>query len=130
MKWLFGKSQVIFVEEIRNAKITSTQITMADHGILTFWLNLDGAGWGVGYGGYCIGKGCLGAKEFSAERGEGLEAMMRIMDAVGVDTWEDLTGKLIRVKTVGWGQPVKVIGNILEDKWFDIDEFFKSRQKE
>lgn len=118
------------MEEIKNAKITSTQITMSDHGILTFWLNLDGAGWGVGYGGYCIGKGYLGAKEFSVERGDGLEAMMRIMDVVGVDTWEKLKDKLVRVKTEGWGQPVKVIGNIIEEKWFDIDEFFKKKQKE
>lgn len=46
----------------QNAKITSTQITMKDHGCLTFWINLEGAGWGVGLGGYCIGHGFLGAK--------------------------------------------------------------------
>lgn len=118
------------IEEIKNAKIISTQITMADHGVLSFYLTLEGGGWGVGYGGYVIGHGYLGSKEFSGDKGEGLEAMMRIMDVVGVDTWEDLAGKLIRVKCEGWGEPVKVIGNIMEDKWFDIDKFFKEKQKE
>ena len=115
--------------EIRNAIITSTRITIADHGILTFYLDIEGCGWSCSYGGYCIGKGYLGAKEFSVDRGEGLEAMMRIMDVVGVDTWEDLAGKLVRVKMEDWGSPINVIGNIMEDKWFNIEEFFKSHQK-
>ena len=60
--------------EIKNAKITNVSITMSDHGCLTFWLTLEGGGWGCGYGGYCIGKGYLGAKEFTAENGDGLVA--------------------------------------------------------
>lgn len=30
----------------------------------------------------------------------------------------------IRVATKGWGSTVKIIGNILEDKWFDYESFF------
>lgn len=26
--------------------------------------------------------------------------------------------------TKGWGSTVKIIGNILEDKWFDYESFF------
>lgn len=118
------------MELTKNARIESTRITMADHGVLTFYLDLEACGWCCSYGGYCIGKGYLGSKEFSGDRGEGLEAMMRIMDVVGVDTWEDLAGKLVRVKCEAWGSPLKVIGNIMEDKWFDIDKFFKEKQKE
>lgn len=114
--------------EILNAKITGTKLTMEDHGCLIFWVFLEGAGWGVGYGGYCIGHGYQGADEFIAANGNGLEAMMRIMDVVGVDTWEDLNGKYVRVKTEGWGKKVDVIGNIMKDKWFNIKEFFEAKK--
>lgn len=116
--------------EILNAKITSTKLTMEDHGCLTFWIVLEGAGWGVSYGGYCIGHGYLGADEFTAGTGNGLEAMMRIMDVVGVDTWEDLIGKYVRVKNNGCGKPVDIIGNIMKDKWFNIKEFFATSEVE
>ena len=56
--------------------------------------------------------------------------MMRIMDIVGVDKWEDLKDKYIRVESNGWGGTIKKIGHITDDKWFDIDEFFKSKAKE
>lgn len=115
--------------EILNAKITSTSITMADHGCLTFWVTIDGGGWGVSIGGYAIGSGYLGADEFNGY-GLGLEAMMRIMDVVGVEKWEDLTDKYIRVESNGWGKPITKIGNIIHDQWFDVDEFFKSKDKE
>jgi anti-sigma regulatory factor (Ser/Thr protein kinase) len=116
--------------EIENVKITKVSISMSDYGCLTFWLTLEGYGWGVGYGGYCIGKGYLGADEFSAENGGGLVAMMRIMDTVGVEKWEDLVGKYCRVQTEGWGGKITTIGNIMNDKWFDIDKFFKEYKEQ
>lgn len=114
--------------EILNAKITSTSITMADHGCLTFWVTIEGGGSGISIGGYSIGHGYLGADEFHGY-GPGLEAMMRIMDVVGVDKWEDLKDKYIRVESNGWGKRITKIGNITSNKWFDIDEFFKSKDK-
>lgn len=109
--------------EIKNARITNVSITMADHGCLTFQLSLDGGGWGCCFGGYSIGTGFLGADEFSGY-GKGLEAMMRIMDTVGVEKWEDLKGKYIRCKVGNWYDTIDEIGNILKDKWFNIREFF------
>ena len=111
--------------EIRNAKITNVSISMEDHGCLTFNLALEGGAWGVHYGGYCIGHGYLGADKFTAENGGGLVAMMRIMDTVGVSRWEDLKGKYIRVVDNGWGSTIDTIGNIIENKWFNIKEFFR-----
>ena len=118
------------MNEIKNVKITNVSLTMADHGCLTFYLTLEGDGWGINYGGYCIGLGFLGSDSFTAENGSGLVAIMRIMDTVGVERWEDLKGKYIRIVHEGWGSSVKKIGNIIEDKWFDIDEFFKNYNKE
>lgn len=112
----------------QNAKIAGTAITMADHGCITFWLYLEGDGWGCGFGGYCIGNGYLGAKNFSGH-GSGLEAMARIMNTVGVDKWEDLNGKMVRAITNGFGGTIDEIGNIIEDKWFNIKEFFAEKKR-
>ena len=116
-------------ETIENAEITKVTISMADHGCLTFFLTLQGKGWGINFGGYCIGHGSLGADKFDAS-GSGLVAMMKIMDTVGVERWERLEGKLVRVKGVHWGGTITTIGNIIEDKWFNIEEFFKNYQEE
>lgn len=118
------------MEMIENARITKVSLSIDDHGCLTFWITLEGGGWGVNVGGYCIGHGYLGADEFYAENGSGLVAMMRIMDVVGVSRWEDLEGKYVRVKNASWGSIITTIGNIIKDKWFDIDEFFKGYAKE
>lgn len=118
------------MNEIKNVKIINVSLTMTDHGCLTFYLTLEGDGWGINYGGYCIGHGFLDSDSFTAENGGGLVAIMRIMDTVGVERWEDLKGKYIRIVDEGWGSSVKKIGNIIEDKWFDIDEFFKNYNKE
>lgn len=112
---------------IKNAKITSVSITMSDHGCLCYWIMLEGSGWGCGFGGYAIGKGCLGAKDsdFKAETGNGLVAMMRIMNVVGVSKWEDLEGQFVRVAMPdNWGTSIHIIGNILNNKWFDQKKFF------
>lgn len=114
--------------EIENAKITSVSISMADHGCVTFWVTVEGSGWGCSIGGYCIGHGYLGADEFDGY-GKGIEAMARIMDTVGVEKWEDLKGQYCRVESEGWGGTIHKIGNIIKDKWFDIDKFFKEKQK-
>lgn len=111
--------------EIKNAKITKVSLSMADYGCLTFYITLDGGGWGCNYGGYCIGKGYLGAESFQGSEA-GLEVLMRIMDTVGVECWEDLKGQYCRVKTEGWGGKILSIGNILKDKWFDIKEFYNT----
>ena len=102
--------------EIENAKIENVSITMADHGCLTFWITLEFDGWGTNCG------GCITEK--------GLEAMMRIMDTVGVDRWEDLPNHYVRVEYTSLGTPITKIGNIIKDKWFDIKEFFSDKKKQ
>ena len=53
-----------------------------------------------------------------------MEVISAILDVVGVDKWEDLKGRYIRIKDNGWGSTVDEIGNLMEDKWFNIREFF------
>lgn len=115
--------------KVENAKIESVTLSMADHECLTFGLVLKGYGWGCTVGGYCLGHGYLGADEFTAENGRGLEALMRIMDVIGVERWEDLAGKYCRVKSDGGASIIKIIGNLINDKWFDIGAFFAEKSK-
>lgn len=91
-------------------------------------MGLDGGGWGCTYGGYCLGHGYLGAKKFDGSA-KGLEYIMRIMDTVGVSRMSELKGKYVRVATKGRGGIVKIIGNIIDDKWFDPEAFFKDEKE-
>ena len=53
-----------------------------------------------------------------------MEAISKVLEVVGVDKWEDLPGKYIRFEDNGWGSKVTKIGNIIEEKWLDLEEFF------
>ena len=115
---------------IENALITNVDLSMADHGCLTLAMTLEGSGWGVVYGGYCLGKGYLGADDdFFNGSAAGMEYLMRIMDTVGVEKFQDLKGKYVRVANKGWGSSVKIIGNIIKDKWFDAETFFADKEE-
>lgn len=115
---------------IENALITNVDLSMADHGCLTLAMTLEGGGWGVVYGGYCLGKGYLGADDdFFDGSAAGMEYLMRIMDTVGVEKFQDLKGKYVRVAAKGWGNSVKIIGNIINDKWFDAETFFADNKE-
>ena len=117
--------------KIENAKITSVDLSMADHGCLTLSMALEGDGWGCVYGGYCLGNGYVGAKpEHFKANGSGMIYLMRIMDTVDCDYFNDMKGKYVRVATKGWGGIIKIIGHITKNKWFDAESFFEDCKKE
>ena len=110
---------------IKNAKITSTQLGREDHGIMTFMIFVEFDGCVCGIGGYALDayddkthKRVFHVKD--------MEAISEILNVVGVSNWEDLAGKYIRIKDNGWGSPIDEIGNLMEDKWFNLREFFNS----
>lgn len=110
--------------EIKNAKITDTMLGREDHGIMTFMIYIDISESGsCGVGGYAIDSYDRETKgrKYAAK---GLEAISKILEVVGVDTWEKLRGKYVRVKDNGWGNPIDEIGNLMENKWFNLREFF------
>lgn len=109
--------------EIRNAKITSTKLGREDHGIFTFMIYIEFYGAGCGVGGYALDSYDRETEKrvFSAKS---LEAISEILDVVGVDNWEDLKGQYIRIKDNGWGSTVDEIGNLIDEKWFNLREFF------
>ena len=114
---------------IKNALIKNIDLSMADHGCLTLAMTLEGGGWGVVYGGHCLGKGYLGADDdFFDGSAAGMEYLIRIMDTVGVEKFQDLKGKYVRVALKGWVNSVNIIGNIIKDKWFDAETFFADKE--
>lgn len=102
--------------EISNARIKSTELRL-DGDIPTFYVFVEGNGWGCGIGGYSL----VGYDTDPPTWGT-VEALAQICKAVGVDNWEDLPGKYCRVKKDY--QTVSVIGNIIKDDWFDLKEFY------
>ena len=109
--------------EIKNAKISSTMLGREDHGIMTFMIYIGGDGFNCGVGGYCLDE-FGSATQTRVFRAESMEAISKILEVVGVDKWEDLPGKYIRIEYNGLGSTVTKIGNIIEEKWFDLKEFF------
>ena len=114
--------------KLQNAEITNVSLNFRDHGVLSLDLTLNGGVWGVVYGGYVLGHGYLGAKEFKGSA-SGMEAIMRIMDVVGVEDLVDLKGKHVRVATKGWGSSVKIIGHFIKDQWFDYLSFYEDKKE-
>lgn len=115
--------------EIENGKITSVDLSMADHGCIVLEMTVEGNGCGFVFGGYVLGHGYLGAEQFDSTD-HALVYIMRIMDTVGVDRLNGLKGKYIRFATKGWGYAPKIIGNIISDKWFDTESFFEDKVAE
>lgn len=114
---------------IENARITAVSLNMMDHARLSLDLTLEGNDWGVVYGGYWLGHGYLGAEDEDFQgSAAGMEAIMMIMNTVGVSDLSDLKNKYVRVALGSrLSDPVKIIGNIIKDKWFDYKTFFEDK---
>lgn len=115
------------MSEIRNAVITSTMLGREDHGIFTFTIYIKFGCCGCGIGGYGLDEYDHDTKT-RVFKGESMEIISKILDVVGVDSWEQLTDKYIRIKDNGWGSTVDEIGNLMEERWLNIREFFKEKQ--
>lgn len=108
---------------IKNARITSTMLGWEDHGIMTFMIHIDAGNFSCGVGGYCLDEFNT-ASQTRVFRAKSMKAISEILNVVGVDKWEDLPGKYIRFEDGGLGSTVTKIGNIIDDKWFDMKNFF------
>ena len=112
--------------EIKNAKITGTMLGIEDHGIMTFMLHLKyGESSSQGAGGYGLDEY---RKTLDKRVGTafGMELVKAVLATVGVDTWEELPGKMIRVKADH--QKVHAIANVLEENWLDFAEFYETHK--
>ena len=109
---------------IQNAIIKNTFLGF-DYPIFTFELSLDiQDGTGCCFGGYALDEFDK-ARDKRIVQQKGAEAIQRILEVVGVESWEQLKGKYVRVETKGLSSPIKKIGNIMKDEWLDFSTFFK-----
>lgn len=119
-------------KEIFNARITDTRLGYNDWNYLTLSLYTDSEYGVCGFGGCTFG----GRGENSDTDAEYInfewtsELIMKILDTVGANKWEDIKGKLIRIRTngkTGCAGGIEAIGNILENKWFSIQDFYAEK---
>ena len=107
--------------EVRNAIIRSTKISTER--VLSAWLNLDyGGGSHQGFGGWML------YRDLTTDKGNfGGHFILRCIEIGGVEDWEQLPGKTIRVR-IGSDGLIKSIGHIVKDDWFMPAEDFKRFQ--
>lgn len=132
-------------QTIFNAKIIDTKLGMEDYGNLTFvlecqWGGDSGAAYGAGYGGTGLGYIHTEFDEIGEDYSKDYvsypatsELIMHILEVVGVDRWEQLKGKAIRIQTNG--RPcaacqIIAIGNLFANKWFNVAEFYAQKSRE
>jgi len=107
----------------KNAKIKGVSLTMEDHGVLSAYLHLD-------YGGACQSFGnyeLYSPYYYQTHQKQANFAghfIWRCMEIAGVERWEDVAGKTIRVRARHDG--IDAIGNIIEDDWFYPSKDFKT----
>lgn len=132
MKKYTAKELVAEGYKLENALIKNVSLSSSDYCSLTLNIELYGDGWGCVYGGYCLGKIYPDSYDKESYEGSaaGMEVIMRVMDVVGVSRLEDMKGKYVRVATKKWGDSVKIIGNILKDRWFDYQSFYADKKEE
>lgn len=112
---------------IRNAKITNTVLGREGHGIFTFEIFIEFSGCTCACGGYALDEPGYDKDNaiIRVYSKKSMEIIGKILDVVGVDTWEELPNKYIRIVDNGWGTSVDEIGNLMEEKWLNFREFFK-----
>lgn len=105
--------------ETKNAVIESTTLGYEGHGIFSAYLQLSYGGSGQSFGGYAMDEyvGVRGERGARIGTAYGMDFIIAVMKTVGVESWEDLKGKHIRVTASS--DKVHSIGHFLEDRWFD-----------
>lgn len=111
---------------VRNAIIKSVSLNI-ERGILTGWIKLDYGDSGQSFGGYVLHM----QDNDENKKNNNLYAghfIMRCMQIGGVQIWEDLKGKTIRV--IYDNHKIYAIGHIVINDWLDIEADFKKLKNE
>lgn len=113
--------------KIKNAVIESASLGFGDRGFLDAWLTLDYSGSGQGFGGYTLYLP-EGFSHHNLMSPAG-HFLFRVMQIAGVESWDKLKGRSIRVRATHNG--VEAIGHIVKDDWFcPKDDFAVMKEQE
>ena len=114
--------------KIYNGIVKSVQLRLEDHDILTLYLWIRSEAGELMWGGrsfgslYQIKKGVHSSTEDNCLA----EYLLNIFDTLGVRGLDQLEGCHVRIAYKERRQKVSsILGNILENKWFDSEEFVK-----
>ena len=138
--WEEGRTNIPFIEpkrlnkkrskkmsniETRNAVIASAEITNADHGILSAWINLDyNKNLCQSFGGYTLYvPNVFKHRRHDLDTNWAGHFIFRVLRIAGVSNWSELKGQTIRIKLKD--SKIQAIGHIIHDHWFDPSEDFK-----
>lgn len=112
--------------EIKNAVIESASLSFGERGFLDCWLTLDYGGGGQGFGGYTLYL----PKSWRHHKLESPAGhfIFRVMEIAGVDNWDALKGRTIRVKAEH--RKVHAIGHIVKNDWFCPEQDFAVLKEE
>ena len=113
--------------EILNAKITSTRLGRDEEGRLSATIRLDGGGWYSIYTVPFLDTWDMVDAEYKSHTPEGYKSLIKLMQAIGVSSWEDMVDTYVRAEIEPQERKVVKIGHILLNKWFDWDEFQESK---
>ncbi len=110
----------------RIGKIESTSLGTEAHGIMTFILHFDFGGLMQGFGGYSLDDYDNGKKK-RIGIAAGMDAVMQVIKACGVESWEEIKGTTMYAlyDREGYGETIKGIkalpfeagGTFLIEKW-------------
>lgn len=110
--------------ETKNAIIESAELDIGDRGFLTASIFLDYGGSGQAFGQYVLYL----PKSFKNHKLESVAGhfIYRVMEIAGVNKWDELAGKSIRVKAEH--HKIHAIGHIIKDDWFNPSDDFKDEK--
>lgn len=105
---------------ILNAKITSADIFIEDHDVLTFMIGIESsAGWSTNIGGFYLDWTDKEGKRVPAPYTS--KVIRAILETVGVRSWSDLVGKYIRVDDNDLrNSSITKIANLMKDNWINL----------
>ena len=104
---------------ILNAKITSADIFIEDHDILTFAIGIEtSAGWSSSIGCFYL-DWTMDEERVPAPYTS--KVIRAILETVGVRSWSDLVGKYIRIDDNDQhNSSITKIANLMKDNWIDL----------
>jgi hypothetical protein len=108
--------------QVINAKITGTTLGFESHGIMTFFIQCEFNDCeSQGFGGYRLDEPFKN-KDGWKGHAFGIALIRKIIETVGVEKWEDLKGKFIKIKKDGWQSPIEEISHITKNNWFNVKD--------
>lgn len=99
---------------IHNAVIEAATLRIERGFILDSWVHVHYGACGQGFGGFALYLGKTSSNHtIKSPAGHWL---YRVMEIAGVEDWQHLKGKAIRVRMVN--DRIEAIGHIIKDDWF------------